>query len=627
MKTISLFLSLLCILPSFVRGQNNVGVLQLDTSFASTGKHEFLFGGGDLDSVTAYVAFRGAAQTIAAGKIRSSGSETHFGIVSYDSNGKASSGFGTNGTADLRWTGVDYPEHIILLPDNSILAAGASKGANGSLVPSLFHIKANGTPDSSFGANGQLSLPYDTTASGHFTHIDTTFAGNHTLQSFVVTGTSTVQGATGVYACRFTSNFALDPSFGSGGKAWITTPIVKAEGAMMGDRSILFVAIAEPSRSLSLIRLTAAGALDQSFGTGGTLNTNQTVSVAPLACARQFDSALIVLSTLDHSSYPFALIRFKEDGSYDTAYGNKGFAYDSATIGMTAKGLSLTNDRSTLVSGHSSQHTSAVTKFFPTGKIDSSFGSFGVASIDPDSGHRPNEAIGFMPIGRPPFSKIPSLRLVAVGNPFYVARFVSAPRLEAPLNVDFGFIEIGSQITKSAILYNKKPVSVTISAFVIAGSQAYTVDSPAVPLTIPAYDSATLRIRFQPTNDRSANGLLTFRDDEPNIPPEVFLSGIGVPKNAVRAENAFGSTAIAVAPNPAVGTTNARIFLNSGSNHSDLRAELYDPASRLVRIESLGPAADASEFPFTVPATSGIYLLRILSGGSVIGTQRVIVLP
>src|SRR5207244_2779945 len=128
-----------------------------------------------------------------------------------------------------------------------------------------------------------------------------------------------------------------------------------------------------------------------------------------------------------------------------------------------------------------------------------------------------------MPIGRFPNSSVMSPRIMAFGNPFFVARYISAPRLEALVNVDFGFVDLGTSVTKSLLLRNRKLTPVTITGFSIGGAQAYTVDSPSAPYTIPAGDTGIVRIRFQPTNTLTANGMLTVHDDEPVVPPSVFL--------------------------------------------------------------------------------------------------------
>ncbi len=493
MKISIAFGAFLTILFGFtgVYAQQNVGPLMLDPGFATGGKSEVSFE-GQQDTLTCFVSYKGAARTIAAGKIATgSASEVHLGIVSYDTGGNFTSGFGTNGRADLSWTGYDYPEQIVLLNDGSILAAGSSHTQVGYMVPAMFRIKADGTPDSSFGMVGRLALPQSAPPSGNgsLTQVDTALNGDGSLKSVTVLGTSTDAGQTGIYACRLTGSLTLDPTFGTQGKAWVAVRMNSASGAMLADGSILF-AIADTQDKIELLRLRANGLLDSSFGENGILATNITVNPELLEAMPQFGNLFLVLTTLDPSAFPFTLIRFNLDGSIDTTFGAHGFASDSATLQMTASAFNFSNNESILVCGSAPepkpggglQATAVATKFLPTGVLDPTFGSLGVAIVDPDSGQRPNEAIGFSPIGHDPTGQSQLGRYMVFGNPFFTARFVSVPQSGVAATAKAG--EEGIEVVPDPV------VSGSTSARVIIGGEY-----PDVRLEI--YDAASRLIETE----------------------------------------------------------------------------------------------------------------------------------
>jgi uncharacterized delta-60 repeat protein len=627
MKTLFYGLPLLIVLffASRSGAQNNTGPLTLDTAFATGGKSELSFA-GQIDTLTSFVTYQGGLRTWhtwAAGKIADGLGGIHLGIASYDSNGALDRRFGTDGLANLGWSGKDYPNTIIALQDTSILAAGASIGANGALQPTLFHIKANGTPDSSFGTNGRMVLPFDTSlgGTGEFTRIDTILDGKRAIQTIVATGMATSNGSNGVYACRLNSSFAPDPLFGTGGKAWANAGSLQAMGSAQKDSSVIFATISKTDQTLRLVKLNALGQLDPAFGTAGIVSTGIVLQPGLLKASLHGAGFFLVLAAIQGSATPFTLLLFHtQDGTLEPTFGTDGRASSASTTGMTASGFSFANDGSILVSGAST--TAAVgkaIKFFYSGVLDSSFGSFGVATIDPDSGRRPNSLIGFVPIGRGPSGLALSAHFMAFGNPFYVARYVPAPRLEAPALVMFGNVELGKSLSKDTTVYNKNQMAVTITAFTISGlgSNAYTVDSPATPFTIPAGDSAKIRIRFAPVILNGANALLRFVDNEPNTSPVIALSGNGVPSSGITNRPSVNDASLFVVPNPA--RTSARIILEAAP--PDLQVEIYDAASRMVCTQRLTSAS------FSLPEVPGIYLIRLLSNGSEIGSDRVVVLP
>ncbi len=155
---------------------------------------------------------------------------TSVGVTAYHFDGTLDSSFGVNGEASP--TGVSYDDpSLVLLPAGRFLI-GLRGGGLGYYAENemLYRYNADGTPDTSFGTAGEVTLP-------------------------------------GYYGPAFDTNIALQPN----GKLIVTSETVNTNSA---DDSVY-----DPY----LYRLNADGSLDTSFGDdGGT--------VVPIATANQFSS-------------------------------------------------------------------------------------------------------------------------------------------------------------------------------------------------------------------------------------------------------------------------------------------------------------------------------------------------
>ena len=151
----------------------------------------------------------------------------------------------------------------------------------------------------------------------------------------VANGTGTVRGAdvTDV-AVTCTTPLApgdLDPSFGDGGRAVTNVPYESNEFdprigmALQGDGKILLVG------GLKLLRLTAEGKLDESFGKAGVVDVvfdgGDRDSARDVAV--QADGKIVVAgttATFVSGSDNFALTRFDPQGKLDSTFGTAGHA-------------------------------------------------------------------------------------------------------------------------------------------------------------------------------------------------------------------------------------------------------------------------------------------------------------
>jgi uncharacterized delta-60 repeat protein len=124
-------------------------------------------------------------------------------------------------------------------------------------------LNANGSIDTSFGTGGVTTFPQDAAAWGAVLQAD---------GKMVLGGEATINGTEGYMAARLLSNGAVDSSYGANGVVTIQIG-VKAMGdaiALQSDGKVILAGSAYTNTMIAAtVRLNTNGTFDQSFGTGG----------------------------------------------------------------------------------------------------------------------------------------------------------------------------------------------------------------------------------------------------------------------------------------------------------------------------------------------------------------------
>ena len=249
------------------------------------------------------------------------GGPQNFALARYLTNGVLDSSFGAGGKVVTGVVGNAFA--VVIQPDGKIVAGGRV-GSDIQLARYL----ASGAPDPSFGLNGQLATPTDIVG-------DADSAANIVLLSngsIVVSGGSSVGGGsdpTGL--ARYLPNGTLDAAFGNAGKVILDERV--GEGlAVQSDGKLVLVGSVETATppatqtQFRVMRLTANGAPDTSFGTGGKVSTAfSTRGDAARALAIQTDGRIVVAggSSLQTNAN-FAVARYNTNGTLDTSFNGDG---------------------------------------------------------------------------------------------------------------------------------------------------------------------------------------------------------------------------------------------------------------------------------------------------------------
>ncbi len=253
-----------------------------------------------------------------------------FEVVRYNSNGSLDTTFAGTGIVK---PSLGFAQGVALQKDNKIVSAGIINTSTGTSFWGVVRLTPEGVLDTSFGGTGIV-----TTGPGL---IPGPGQGAPTAQSvqiqpdgkIVVTGTlfDTASGNFFFAVARYNTDGSLDSSFGTAG---IT--LLGAGGSPAGLLPTGFWLLIQPdgkilaigysaNETYQLFRLTSSGALDSSFGTGG--------SATPLGQgfgiggALQSDGKIVVtLELFDQTkqTFFFALTRYNSDGTLDTTFGTNG---------------------------------------------------------------------------------------------------------------------------------------------------------------------------------------------------------------------------------------------------------------------------------------------------------------
>jgi uncharacterized delta-60 repeat protein len=312
-------------------------------------------------------------------------------IYRYNANGTPDTSFGIGGFAAIGGgppvAGWDRGYSMALQPDGKILVAGVFIAPNGC---GTVRLNANGTIDTSFNTHGWVRTVFGPGCYG--TAIKAQSDGKIVLGGYSVDTDANQTPVVAFFTMRYNSDGSTDPGYGSNGLAATEyaahkysspqTLLIQPDGKIVLAGTFL-----TPTESdFGLVRFTASGSLDSSFGTGGFATAVEPAAQEQLAdAALQADGKIVVVGSRVSD---FTLARFNTDGTQDMTFGSGGFAVTTeAAFGTTAPGaIAVQPDGKILVGGNvKSGGTTkfAVARYNADGSLDNAFARF---SLEPKQG-------------------------------------------------------------------------------------------------------------------------------------------------------------------------------------------------------------------------------------------------
>jgi uncharacterized delta-60 repeat protein len=352
-----------------------------DPSFGSGGKVFTPFFGSRIDVVASSVA-QPDGRVIVAGT-SGNPSEEDFALARFNADGTLDTTFGTNGQVRTDLGASDTVEDVTLQPDGKILVAGMT-GAGNDFAAAVVRYNADGSIDTTFGNNGVARV--------HPRTYDYAFAVRALPGGKVLLGgyTGTAEQGSGDFLlARFTSAGAPDPTFGTGGITitdiagnydTLRTLMVTGDKVIAAGESI----VGAPSSfqtSVVLARYNAAGKLDGAFGAGGKVVVPAGGYETVADGAVRADGSIVVADNFFGS---VVVRQFTPTGKVDASFGTGGLAAINVFPTDRVRRLALIGGGKILLGGMVGgapydDGDVAVYRMNANGALDTTFGKQGIA--------------------------------------------------------------------------------------------------------------------------------------------------------------------------------------------------------------------------------------------------------
>ena len=297
----------------------------LDTSFGGSGTVTTSLGASN--AVAHGVAVQTDGKIVVAGNL-----SQYVVVVRYNPDGGLDTSFGSNGVVSTT-VGIGFAtgRSVMLQPDGQIVVGGDTEVVGNEIDFVVVRYNPDGSPDGTFGAGGIVTMSFITpgvTSSGASLQPD----GKIVLVGYYLVGTS---GPFNIAMVRFTAAGSLDGSFGVGGKVTTIFPGTRNGNqafavALQSDGKIVvggnnYNQDANSTVSFALARYNTDGSLDASFGVGGEVTSNASSNYAILSgLAIQSDGRIVGVGSNYDLGSNFVVVRYQTDGSVDTSFGTGG---------------------------------------------------------------------------------------------------------------------------------------------------------------------------------------------------------------------------------------------------------------------------------------------------------------
>jgi len=307
--------------------------------FTADGQYDNTFGpllngmlstdiGANSDDLAQAVAVQSDGKIIVAGYSTSTGSDSDFAVVRYNTNGSLDTSFDTDGkvTTDIGSNSYDYGYGIAIQADGKIVVAGHSESGASQDDFVVVRYNTNGSLDTSFDTDGKVTTDFGTNKTDYGYEIVLQADGK-----IVVAGISNSGASWDFAVTRYNTNGSLDTSFDTDGK--VTTDIGTNStdyGSMIGiamqaDGKI--VVACGDGFDFAVVRYNTNGSLDTSFDTDGKVTTDfgtNKYDIANTVLTLPDGKIIVAGYSLAGGTNDFAVVRYNSDGSLDTSFGTAG---------------------------------------------------------------------------------------------------------------------------------------------------------------------------------------------------------------------------------------------------------------------------------------------------------------
>jgi uncharacterized delta-60 repeat protein len=316
----------------------------LDTTFGKAGWATFDVAG--FGGSAAAVAFQPDGKIVVAGKASVNSNRASFELMvgRLNADGSLDKTFGNQGLVTSSFSSQNGVTGVVIQPDGKIVALGTMIVSFPTTDVVAVRYNTDGSPDSSFGANGLVTITSEAGSAGVVLQPD---------------GKIVLSSSTNFDLVRLNPNGTLDTGFGTGGTASLSfgATVTAAALALQIDGKLVVAGTVNPgvaSSDFALARFNSDGSVDTGFGNGGRVTTDFTSGIdAATSVVIEGNGKILAGGSSQHgSSTVFALARYNANGTLDAGFGTGGeVTTDIGTGGAVINGLALQADGSLVAAG------------------------------------------------------------------------------------------------------------------------------------------------------------------------------------------------------------------------------------------------------------------------------------
>ncbi|HMJ00693.1 MAG TPA: PASTA domain-containing protein [Gaiellaceae bacterium] len=266
------------------------------------------------------------------------GTGADFGLVRYNADGTLDAGFSGDGKVVIDFAHTtDFPESVALQSDGKIVVAGSSRPFGTQAYDfAVARYNQDGSLDGSFDGDGKVITNIFTGSDDFATRVAVQTDGR-----VVAGGVASIGSAYSAVLVRYMPDGSLDGSFDGDGKVVVTTPTDSINDlALQPDGKIVTAGGAS-----HITRFNADGSVDNTFAAGSS------PFPSPFALAIQRDGRIVAAAPTGYPASDFGVTRYGPNGALDLSFGSGGtLTTDLAATDIPA-GVALAPDGKIVVAG------------------------------------------------------------------------------------------------------------------------------------------------------------------------------------------------------------------------------------------------------------------------------------
>jgi uncharacterized delta-60 repeat protein len=347
----------------------------------------------DLDNAVA-LAVQPDGKVVAFGhKALGYGISPDLKLVRYNEDGSLDETFGTGGIATVAYSSAtEHPSDVALQADGKIVAVGSTSSTS-PIVALAVRLDPDGSLDTTFGNGGYVTITYAAGVSSSASAVLVQSDGKLVIagDSGGKFGVARLLPADGALDTTFGTGgkAVVTPS-----SRIVVRPTDAALQTISGEQRIVLASQYQQGNNgdFGLMRLRASGARDTSFGSSGSVQTDiaggsdQANDIAVDGSNRIVAAGSAGPAKGAKTGMDFAVVRYTANGALDATFGAGGKQRtDFARLNDSAQSVAIQSDGKIAVCGYigsGSSNDLGIARYDAGGALDPMFGSGGLVQLD-----------------------------------------------------------------------------------------------------------------------------------------------------------------------------------------------------------------------------------------------------